>query len=167
MSGASIKSLGVDRLLAPEHRRFCVGHIFQITPEGKALVDYPGNLMGPIKARSVVGGPRTGDDNRHEGIPVLLLFEKGDPSLPIIVGIIHDTLYPTPHEGATVSLERPDDIVVDGKKRVFDAEEEILLRCGKSSVSLRKDGKIVVKGTQIVSRASGTQKIKGASVKIN
>jgi hypothetical protein len=50
---------------------------------------------------------------------------------------------------------------------VFDAKDEIQLRCGKSSVTLRKDGKIEIKGTQIVSRASGVNRIKGASVAIN
>ncbi|MCC6418741.1 MAG: hypothetical protein IT429_10940, partial [Gemmataceae bacterium] len=49
----------------------------------------------------------------------------------------------------------------------FDAKEEIVLRCGKSSITLRKDGKVVVLGAEVVSRASGTNKIKGAAVRIN
>jgi hypothetical protein len=168
MAGTSKKLLGVKRPPGQKLRGFCVGHIFRITPEGKALVDYPSNPMGIVEARSAMGGPRKGDDDCYEGIPVLLLFENGDPSLPIIVGIIHDTLYPTaPNDDTIVSLERPRNIVVNGKKRFIDAEEEIMLRCGKSSVILRKDGKIVIKGAQILSRASETQKIKGASVRIN
>lgn len=168
MSGAYIELLQVQQLLAPEGRSFCVGYIIQITAGGKALVDYPGNPRGPVEARSVVGGPRSGDDDSPESIPVLLLFENGDLTLPIIVGFIHDTLYPTaPHEEVILSMERPRDVVLDGKRMIFEAKEEIMLRCGKSSVTLRKDGEIVVKGTQIISRASGRHKIKGGSVSIN
>jgi hypothetical protein len=168
MAGASMQSLGVERLLAPEVRNFCVGYIIQVTAEGRALVIYPGISGEPIEARSAVDGPPTGNGDPHEGIPVLLLFENGDPTLPIIIGIIHDTLYPViPHEEATFSMQRPHDIILDGKKKVLEAEEEIMLRCGKSSLILRKDGKIIVKGTQIVSRAAGTHKIRGASVRIN
>jgi hypothetical protein len=124
--------------------------------------------MGPIEARSVIDVPPRSDYHDQRGIPVLLIFEHENPALPIIVGIIHDTLYsPVPTEEGTLTVERPRDAVIDGRKIVFDAKEEIMLRCGRSSVILRKDGKIVVKGTQIVSRASGTQKIKGASVRIN
>ena len=145
-----------------------VGQIVQIIEDGRVLVDYPGNLMGPVRARSVINAPSKRDTHNEESTPVLLVFENGDPALPIIVGIIRNTLYPpTYSEGVTLSLERPCDVVLDGKKIVFDAKEEIVLRCGKSSVTLRKDGNIVVKGAQIVSRASGAHKIKGASVRIN
>ena len=32
----------------------CIGQIVEITPEGRAMVDYQSNHEGPIKARSVV-----------------------------------------------------------------------------------------------------------------
>jgi len=50
---------------------------------------------------------------------------------------------------------------------VFNAEKEIELCCGKSSLIMKKDGRIVIKGIQLVSRASGVNKIKGAAVRIN
>ena len=49
----------------------------------------------------------------------------------------------------------------------FNATEKIELRCGRSVLLMNKDGKIVVKGSSITSRASGPQKIKGATVQIN
>jgi len=42
-----------------------------------------------------------------------------------------------------------------------------VLRCGKASVVLRKDGRVTVKGTHIVSASTGPHKIKGASVELN
>lgn len=88
--------------------------------------------------------------------------------MPIIVGFIHDTLHPKPRsEEVTLSVERPRHAILDGKKIALDAKEEIVLQCGKSSITLKNDGKVVVKGTRIISRASATNKIKGASVRIN
>jgi len=168
MQNSRTNSLELKDLFASEARAFCVGQIVQLTPEGQALVDYPGNPGEPVLARSVVSAPPTGDDDLHQGTAVLLLFEHGDPALPIIVGMVRNALYPpVPHNEVTLISEKPRDVVVDGKKMVFDAKEEIVLRCGKSSVTLHKNGKIVVKGAQLVSRASGTNKIKGASVSIN
>ena len=50
---------------------------------------------------------------------------------------------------------------------IFQADEEIVLRCGLGSLTIRANGHIVVKGTKVVSRASEVNKIRGASVQIN
>ena len=168
MQGSMAKLIGLQNLWDSEARSFCIGQIVQITKEGQALVDYHGNLMGPIKARSIIDAVSQHDNRCMGSIPVLLVFENGDPTLPIIVGIIRDKLYPPfPSDEVALPMERPHDAILDGKKMVFDAKEEIVLQCGKSSVTLRKDGKIVVKGTRIISRSSGTNKIRGANVMIN
>ncbi|MET1254937.1 DUF6484 domain-containing protein [Aliikangiella maris] len=69
------------------------------------------------------------------------------------------------------ALEFPTDTAktmrVDGKKVVFDAKEEILFQCGKSSILLTKSGRIIIKGTHLVSRSTASNKIKGSSVSIN
>lgn len=49
----------------------------------------------------------------------------------------------------------------------FYAKAKIELRCGKSSLTMDREGKVIIKGAQLVSRASGVNKIKGAAVKIN
>ena len=48
-----------------------------------------------------------------------------------------------------------------------EADRQIELRCGKASLTLRRDGKVVVRGTHVVSASSGPNKIKGASVALN
>jgi hypothetical protein len=50
---------------------------------------------------------------------------------------------------------------------VLEAQQEIALRCGQSSLTLRRDGKIVLRGRDVVSRASRRNKIRGGSVDIN
>ena len=168
MQGA-VRQLTELAILQPsEVGGFCVGQIVHITKDGRALVDYAGNQVGLMEARSVIYERSDQDKCCHENIPVLLVFENGDPTLPIIVGIVRETLYPSISlKEVAFSVKRPREAVLDGRKVSLDAKEEIVLRCGKSSVTLRKDGKIIVKGTQIVSRASGTNKIKGASIRIN
>jgi len=47
------------------------------------------------------------------------------------------------------------------------ATQRIDLRCGCASLMMSEDGKVVIKGTEVVSRARGVNKIKGAAVKIN
>ena len=66
-----------------------------------------------------------------------------------------------------VPLLNKKDILIDGKQITIEAESEILLKCGKGSILIRKDGKIILKGTDLLSRSSGRQRIKGSSVSIN
>jgi len=47
------------------------------------------------------------------------------------------------------------------------ADEGLVIECGKSSIILTKEGKVQIKGKELLSRASGMNKIKGAGVNIN
>jgi uncharacterized protein (DUF2345 family) len=58
-------------------------------------------------------------------------------------------------------------VVSDGENVTITADKNITLICGKSSLTLRRDGKIITKGTNILSRATATNKIKGGSVAVN
>jgi len=147
MQGAVRQLTELARVQPSEVGGFCVGQIVHITKEGRALVDYAGNPVGPMEARSVIDGASDHDNHTQENIPVLLVFENGDPMLPIIVGIVRETFYhPISLEKTALSVKPPREAILDGRKVALDAKEEIVLRCGKSSVTLRKDGKIVVKG---------------------
>ena len=153
---------------APSGSSVRVGRIVDLNEKGQAVVDYPGNVLGPLVARSTMAVAEGRSDLDPRDRPVLLLFEDGDPALPIVVGFIGEKLL---HPDDEKELVIPDDplkeIALDGETLVFDAKKEIVLRCGKGSITLRADGKIVVKGTQLISRASGANKIKGARVNIN
>jgi hypothetical protein len=146
-----------------------VGKITRVDEGGQVFVDFPGNIRGPISARftSSVKLPflRRAADAGQE---VLLAFEDSDRERPIIV----DTLFSLLEEnsessGVALEAEKPEDVFVDGKRVFFDAREEIVLRCGKASITLRTDGKIILKGTYLLSRSSGINKIKGGAVHIN
>jgi hypothetical protein len=55
----------------------------------------------------------------------------------------------------------------DGERVVVSAEREIVFQCGEASITLTKAGKILLRGTYLLSRSSGVNRIKGGSVQIN
>jgi hypothetical protein len=50
---------------------------------------------------------------------------------------------------------------------IIEAKESLTLKCGAASVELRKDGKAMVKGEDVLLRAKGTQRIRAGTVAIN
>ena len=99
---------------------------------------------------------------------MLLVFDQGDLQRPVIIGLMENALeemvaFQVPAEEA----KEVKDILVDGKRITIEAESEILLKCGKGSILIRKDGKIIIKGTDLLSRSAGRHRIRGASVSIN
>lgn len=96
------------------------------------------------------------------------MFEGGDPDHPIIVGVLEDRLERMASMVVTSDEpEKPKEMVIDGERLIIEGREEIVLRCGSGSMTLRKDGKIVIRGTHILSRSSGPHRIQGGSVSIN
>jgi uncharacterized protein (DUF2345 family) len=59
------------------------------------------------------------------------------------------------------------EIIVDGNKLELSAADEITLRCGKSSITLNKNGKILIKGEHMLNRTAGSYKIKSGSIQLN
>lgn len=49
----------------------------------------------------------------------------------------------------------------------IEATESLTLKCGESSVDLRADGKLMIRGDDVLVRARGTQRIKAGTVNIN
>jgi hypothetical protein len=56
---------------------------------------------------------------------------------------------------------------IDDQRLELTAEREIVLRCGKASITLTRAGKILLRGTYLFSRSTGVNKIKGGSVQLN
>ena len=121
--------------------------------DGAPLVVFVGNPRETaVSARSL-----TGLDASMVGKEVALLFEGGDPARPLIVGRIVDP----------VRKARELDIVRDGETLTISGEERVELRCGLASIILEKNGRVSIRGTQLTSHASGTNRVKGAAVHLN
>ncbi len=140
-----------------------IGRVVAIGSATAPLVDFPGNTSGElVPARSLV------DITEGQiGREIALLFEDGDSTKPIILGIMRDL----PQRSANVyegsSLTTPVENKHDEDTAVFSAKKEIILRCGKASITLTSAGKLLIEGEHIVSRSSGVNKIRGGSVQIN
>ena len=139
-----------------------VGHVVDVTADGQARVDYDGNTAGPLPARTIFDvatrpAPQT---------PVLLVFENADPTRPIILGYPRESLTPAVTT-TTATAVTEQHVALGARSFVVEAGEELVLRCGQGSITLHADGTIAVRGTRLLSRASGTNRIKGAAVRIN
>jgi hypothetical protein len=147
-----------------------VGTLVNWSDTDGPIVDHHSNPHGPIVARTTVSldaeTVQRAIENRQE---VLLVFESERSDRPIIVGLLTEQPQLESHPSELRNPLHPHRMFaqVDGRHVRIEAKDEIVLQCGKGSIVLKRDGKIVVRGTEIVTRASGTNKIKGASVKIN
>jgi hypothetical protein len=124
------------------------------------LVDYPGNTLGVLPARSIVAIDAQLAAAAH-GSPLsaLLVFEDERADRPIVVGLLQSAPAKAP--------AKPVEAMVDGKRVVLDAQDEIVLRCGEASITLRRNGRVVIRGAYVETHAKGTNRIKGGSVQIN
>jgi hypothetical protein len=142
------------------------GRIVEIDGDGTVRVTWAGNRRGPRTARlSGALAERMGRGQVAENAPVLLLFADGDPEQPVAVDTVETAA--APPEAAVFATDSEETVTVDGRRIAFEAREEIVLRCGKSSITLTRAGKIIIRGAYLLNRSSGVNRIKGASVQIN
>ncbi len=134
-----------------------------------AMVVYSGNPIDKaMPARSL--SPLSVADIGKE---VALLFEAGDAGKPLVVGVVHQRLGELPRDTPLVtSAQNSSDssalnVSVDGESVSLIAKTSITMSCGRSSITMTKAGKIIIKGTYISTRSSGVNRIKGGSVQIN
>ncbi|RKH44955.1 DUF6484 domain-containing protein [Corallococcus sicarius] len=144
-----------------------------IDSQGRLLVDFEDNPLGqPVPAKlAVVLDAQARQDVVASRQRVVLLFEKGDPRLPFLMALLHEPsetpLLDALLEPAPVSPRLPAEARVDGKRVVLEGKDEVILQCGEASITLRRNGKIVIKGVTVETRARGAHRIKAGTVDIN
>jgi Domain of unknown function (DUF6484) len=139
-----------------------VGIFTGFDPEGRpciALSD--GETEQPVPARSVVSLGQS-----QLGCEVVLAFDRGDRERPIVLGVLQPPRDEKVPEEITPSL-REVEAELDGERLELSAKREIVLRCGKASITLTRAGKVLIRGAYLLSRSSGANRIKGGSVQIN
>jgi len=98
----------------------------------------------------------------HVGRSVVLVFEDGEPSRPIIVGCLRE-----PDSRSSPEFLGQVEVDADGERLVVTAKEQLVLRCGKASITLTRAGKVLIQGAYVSNRSSGVLRLKGGSVQIN
>jgi hypothetical protein len=142
-----------------------IGTLVNLKNSATPLVDFPCNPGGPqVQACCTVALSA-----KDVGRKVALMFEGGDPRKPIVIGLIQHPEESQPDFPGIISNEpqNPLEVQVDGERLVLTAQHEIVLRCGKASITLTRSGKVLIHGEYLLSRASGVNRIKGGSVQIN
>ena len=171
----------------PTSSRVVIGHLLGVNDNGEPLISYDDETARkPLVALNALS---IEDVESIQSFPlqVIVTFEA-DNGQAVISGLVKRTLFSMDvlarksnrHDAKDSSLKSQENITktlpstlnplhaeIDGKKIVLSGKEEILLQCGKSSILMRRDGKIVIKGDNITSRSSSQNKIKGSSVSIN
>jgi hypothetical protein len=136
-----------------------IGELLAMADGGNVpLVRHPGQPGSKaLRARTAIDL-----HGAHIGAPLVLMFEQGDPLRPVVLGVLRErTGWPLPDPPAQVEVD------ADGQRMVVSAGEQLVLRCGKASITLTKAGKVLVEGTYVLSRSSGVNRIKGGSVQLN
>jgi hypothetical protein len=152
------------------------GQLVGVDDQGAAQVDWPGNRRGPMAARTLVqfdAAPSASDPP----VPVLLVF-VGDEAVPVIVGVLQPSVLRAvsapevapevaPTHADHPASESPITVSLDGRTVSLQAAERLELRCGDSAIVMTADGHVTIRGANLVSRATETNKIRGGAVLIN
>jgi hypothetical protein len=134
------------------------GTLIGFRDEGQTpLVLYPGQPGSAANAAATIIDLH----GAHVGRQVALMFESGDPRRPMIMGLLRNPPHAWPLAGQPVEVDS------DGDRLVVSAREQLVLRCGKASITLTKAGKVLIQGAYVSNRSSGVIRIKGGSVQIN
>lgn len=56
---------------------------------------------------------------------------------------------------------------IDGSRMRIAAKDEVVIQCGKASITLRRNGRVVIRGTHVETHSAGTNRIKGGQVRVN
>jgi hypothetical protein len=140
-----------------------IGMLSGSAEDGRPMVHYPG-----IPGDKPLAAISTENAGLHEkGHEVALGFVDGNPALPIILGLIQK---PEALEQAAPA-ENPEEqnvnVQIDGETLTLSADREIVLKCGKSSITLTRAGKVILKGAYVSTHSTGMNRIKGGAVQIN
>lgn len=146
-----------DPTSAP-HFGAVLGTVVEATPGHDPEVEFEGTDGEVRRCQALSTVPI---DRHAVGHAVVLMFIGGALDRPVITGRIE------PGRASPTKVTRTQSLMIDGRELVLEADSSLTLRCGKSSITLTRDGKIVVRGTNVVSRASGVNRIRGGTIKLN
>lgn len=147
----------VARVAAAASAAVVIGELVALADDGRTpMVVLGGASPGPaMAARSTVDL-----FGAHIGSPVVMVFEDGDCTKPIVTGVLR---------GGARAAEATAPVVIetDGTRLLVEGKQQLVLRCGKASLTLTAAGKVLIEGAYVSSRSSGVNRIKGGSVQLN
>lgn len=153
------------------HDQIATAVVEDISPDGIAKVIVNGETQS-CEASSLLRFPSAAAASEALlGRTVLVLLNP--QAQPVILGAVAQRLFDKGDaDGSSVAQAKlptgaPLAVQLDKRRVDLEATDEIRLTCGKSSLVMRRDGTVIVRGVKIVSRASESNKIRGATVSLN
>lgn len=160
--------------------------VTQLRIPSEAGKEFPGVVVAVIAGESDKGGPlvRWGSPRQEarparvvwmenapnwsacKGLRVVVGFEHGDQSKPIVLGLLDSPPDVVVAPAEPLSETAPSKYAMPKTLRI-ESEQELILECGKAKIALRADGRVAILGGYVLSRSKGVNKIKGGSVQIN
>ncbi len=126
-----------------------VGEVVGVDDRGLPLVS---TSEHGARAADVVWMPDAPDWSKCVGLRVVLCQVDGDEQRLVVLGLLDAP--------PKTRAKTPETLHVESKR-------ELVIECGKSKIAMRADGRIEIRGGHLISRSSGPNKVKGASVHIN
>ncbi len=136
-----------------------LGELAGFADDGVALVRLPAH-PDLVRVRSIVELT-----SKLIGREVLVVHDSAQAGTPIVMGV----LWQAQARPETVSAPSttPFEFELDGEKVILSGRQQLVLRCGDASITLTKEGKILLRGKYVSSKSSGVHRILGAVVEIN
>jgi hypothetical protein len=183
---------GRDRSAMIDLTTAVIGRLAGQAADGRPLVTLPG-MSGPPMPAEALWSEKPPDWSRCRGRRALLVLAEGEPSVPVVIGLLDPPAasaprqhvaepadgVPAPNAPAPMAPTAPRAPVAPvpssaaaaapARPEILHLEggRELILECGKARIALRADGRIEILGGYLISRSTGPHKIKGASVQIN
>lgn len=130
------------------------GIVQDVGPDGTVVIaDAPDRLLDVLTTAS-------GELRVVPGDEVMYWLPEQPNERGVVFGRIGESVEPTTAVEPELRPSPPDTLVLEAKSG-------LTLRVGGASIEIRADGKILIKGTDLVSHAKRMNRIKGGAVAIN
>lgn len=135
-----------------------MGTLVEAKPGEDLIVEFEGPDGGVLRHTAATTVEL---ESEEPGCTVVLMFLDGDITRPVITGRLRTGQHAPKH------ITRTKRVSIEGRDVVLHADGKLTFECGKSSITLHRDGKIELRGTDIISRASSVNRIRGGTILLN
>jgi hypothetical protein len=140
------------------------GHLQGIDDEGRVLFA-PENHEGPpipVAIGLTLSDGALVPAARNQQRALVVRTNDNPPRL-VLIGLVRERVSTSARDAAPGQLE----LKMDGETLRLSAQHEIELKCGNASLILRQSGRVILKGTHVVTTSTGPVKVKGATIDLN
>lgn len=141
-----------------QQRAFCRASVLQVHGDGRVSVRCPCRSEASLCRIVTVS---EGSTLRLAPDDIVVILHGVDiDGADLIVGRIGESL-------ALAARAPEPDVAPPPDTLVIEAKQSLVLRVGDGSITIREDGRILIKGKDLVSHAQRLNRIKGGAVSIN